>query len=66
MAESVDICEAISYLLSLFRQQTLYLYFVVIWVGTWPSLHQYIFNVFDILFVQFLRVFFLQKCRLKK
>ena len=30
MAESVGICEAISYLLSLFRQQTLYLYFLLI------------------------------------
>ena len=30
MAESVGICEAISYLLSLFRQQTSYLYFLVI------------------------------------
>ena len=52
MAESVGICEVISYLLSLFRHQTLYLYF---WrFETWPFLHQYIFNVFDILFVQFL------------
>ena len=33
MAESVGICEAISYLLSLFRQQTLYLYFMVIELG---------------------------------
>ena len=30
LAESVGICEAISYLLSLFHQQTLYLYFLVI------------------------------------
>ena len=48
MAESVGNCEANSYLLNLFNQQTLYPYFLVILVETRPSLHQYIFKVFGI------------------
>ena len=33
MSKSVGICEVVSYLISLFHQQSLYLYFLVIKLG---------------------------------
>ena len=38
---------------------------VSILFGDWPSLHQYIFNVFDVLFVQFLCFNFCSSAGLK-